>query len=57
MARKPRKKKVKAVLRIEDLPLEEIESIVSHLKEKFPTSGQLITYEGELNKRASTRIE
>lgn len=51
MARKPRKKKVKAVLRIEDLPLEELQKIVDHLREKFPTSGQLITYNEELTRR------
>ena len=51
MARKPRKKKVKGPLLIGDLPLEEIQKIVDHLMEKYPTSGQLPTYQEELTRR------
>ncbi|QEG09057.1 hypothetical protein HWC29_gp129 [Aeromonas phage 4_4572] len=32
---------------------EEIVKIVNHLREKFPTSGQLTRYEKELNRRAN----
>ncbi|UIW10572.1 hypothetical protein PQC38_gp096 [Aeromonas phage BUCT695] len=51
MARKPRKKKIPEIRKIWDLPQQEIEDVVAHLREKFPTSGLLKSYEKELTRR------
>lgn len=50
MARKPRKKLPK-ILILWEMETDEIIKIVTHLREKFPTSGQLVRYEKELTRR------
>ena len=50
MARKPRKK-IPKILVLSEMDSEEIIRIVNHLREMFPTSGQLKTYEMELSRR------
>lgn len=51
MARKPRRKKVPEIRKIWDVPLEEIQAVVEHLKKNFPTSGHLVHLEKELKRR------
>lgn len=49
--RKPRKKKIPEIKKIWDLPLEEIERIITSIEERFPTSGQLESYRKEIRRR------
>ena len=50
MTRKSRKK-IPKILILWEMDTEEILRIANHLREKFPTSGQLIAYEKELSRR------
>ena len=51
--KRTRKKRVKPIARIEDMPNGILEAYVTHLEKNFPTSGQLVTFKKEMQRRAS----
>lgn len=49
--KKPRKKKIPEIKKIWDLPIEEIMNVITQLEDKYPDSGQLVSYKKEVTRR------